>query len=62
MSDIDYMNAEQLAFFKDRLLTMKDEIEANIESFRQELSELRTEADENELARLNPYGLQLYVA
>ena len=47
-----YMNKEQLEFFQHKLITMKKEIEENIEQFKKELAELQPAADENDQASL----------
>lgn len=52
MPKSNYMNKEQLEFFQHKLLTMKTEIEQNIERFRKELADLQPAADENDQASL----------
>jgi len=42
----EYMNAEQLEFFRQRLLAQRAEIEADIERARSELSRAENEPDE----------------
>jgi len=46
MSDDDYMNEEQLAFFRNLLTTMKQEIKEQIDHARSELGKMEYEADE----------------
>lgn len=46
MPEDDYMNEEQLAFFRERLLAQRAEIEADIERARSELSAAENEPDE----------------
>ena len=41
----NYMSDEHLAFFKDRLLTLKDQVEANLAKFRDTIAENEIEAD-----------------
>ena len=48
----DYMNQDQLDFFKHKLMELRTEIENNIEEFRQELADLQVETDENDRATI----------
>lgn len=50
MADKDYMNAAQLAFFKNRLLTMKEEILINARETGEHLKENEVFADPNDRA------------
>lgn len=50
MSEKDYMNAQQLGFFKALLLSMKDEILANAQETGEHLKENETFADPNDRA------------
>ncbi len=46
MSEDDYMNDEQLAFFRNLLLTMKKDIQSQIAHARDDLQHIEYEADE----------------
>lgn len=46
MPEEEYMNEEQLEFFRQRLLAQRAEIEQDIERARSELSSAQNEADE----------------
>lgn len=50
--DEDYMNEEQLEFFRDLLTTMGAEIREQIESSKKELQNMQYEADELDKAAL----------
>jgi DnaK suppressor protein len=50
MPDSDYMNAEQLAFFRARLETLRDEMLNNAAETSQHLKENETFADPNDRA------------
>ncbi|MFY0666215.1 MAG: RNA polymerase-binding protein DksA [Natronospirillum sp.] len=50
--DEDYMNEEQLEFFRDLLTTMGSEIREQIESSKKELQNMQYEADELDKAAL----------
>jgi len=50
MPDADYMNAEQLAFFKDRLLALYTSTESRIEEAREQLSSPLASSDTNDRA------------
>ncbi|WLD57556.1 RNA polymerase-binding protein DksA [Salinispirillum sp. LH 10-3-1] len=50
--DEDYMNEEQLEFFRDLLTTMGVEIREQIESSKKELQNMQYEADELDKAAL----------
>ncbi len=51
-SEDEYMNKEQLAFFRHRLETMRDEILENLAKTNQHLKEATVEIDENDRASL----------
>ena len=50
MSEDDYMNDAQLQFFKDLLLSQKDELTQAIENARKSLSESERNTDPNDVA------------
>lgn len=50
MSDADYMNDQQLSFFKDLLLKQKNELTSAIENAKKSLSESERNTDLNDVA------------
>ena len=50
MNDKDYMNEQQLAFFKDLLLKQKNELTLAIENAKKSLSESERNTDLNDVA------------
>lgn len=45
MPESDYMNAEQLAFFRDRLVAMRDELQLKVDETVEHMREQETVAD-----------------
>ncbi|MCZ0927217.1 TraR/DksA C4-type zinc finger protein [Halomonas janggokensis] len=50
MPDSDYMNDEQLAFFRQRLLEERDEIEAHLQEIRRVIASHERDSDEADQA------------
>lgn len=45
MPESDYMNAEQIAFFRDRLLAMREDLQAKVDETVEHMREQETVAD-----------------
>lgn len=57
----DYMNAEQLAFFRQRLLSVRDELDRNASRTAADMKETVAQSDPADRATLEEeYGLELH--